>query len=792
MRLYYVIIVYVSISQCYVQASFEKDWLQQQQYQCVGEITNPFAASKHYYFCMRSAILQCITDKYSWRDSTSHKIIHSYFDYFCGFIKGVELTNKFQYWTIRVKHYSTRLNFLQFSLHHRKYQCIMEKLIIKTDSRSVQYCGTRLPWMEDYLDKIVTISFFTEFPNPSQMYFILQYHRIKYLEYYPVNYFYLSQYGGVIPVQFDGPERFSYHLLSHYKMQTVEVNMDSQCKSADLICYDGPGILSHKMYPKEKGKLQSTTYQMKCLLVSRNVSCVENVNINYSLKTFVFYKRHYMHSEMKFHIRFSTSPNMLLWSYFFAQTAKDSEDHSHSYQIHSFGPENVNSLLEGESCMYGGLFIYQIDDEAVNCMKCLFERYESLEDCNICQIETSEIKPCADCLRQKDTFTSFPRCQMCNEYLVEKNRIKEMFSHCTALDNNKIIYLKGSIYYFAFLIYYQGYSVGVSGYSMTGRTPSSKTIDCSLENNYTHKMNHSFSMLLNTSAAKFDFNIQPHHPSEIIYYKYSFQFTQPRSIFITFSSNSVVDSCAYCIVEQSSRGNFKSKHLNRHTDHSFAEQSEENVIPGIFKRLNSTREELLSPVSRITVHLQDCKQMTFINWALSVRNAFKVNHWTINKRRDKPLQAFVNTTLIHINILNHPYQLVYLQLCNSISHTCETFDKNWWIIIYIEKFDEAIWKMYHELSCEITDVFLEVITKNDSESIVYRWTELPVLYPTWLTGCHRCNLIYVSDYSVAQFCNSTQTPEIKLEFSKHIRHANTLPSSEQQKMENPFVFHKYR
>ena len=665
---------------------FYKDWLNHEQYKCVGNVANLAEIWRTYYLCVRIATIQCIRDDYV----SSHSISREspqHFDYFCGYISGINLREKSTHWSIiSPTRHPIRLIFFKFSLHHRKYRCVLEKLVITTKIRHDEFCGRRRePWYADYFESELHISFYSQFPAFRFEYFKLQYHRTNYV-FFATN-FVLSSSPNMRLIELDSARCCSFHFIAPSKFQTVQVTLDSLCRG-HMDCYDGPSQIASNVIANEQ-IYTATSYQMICFVFIKSKTCWSGVK--YRFQNAVLTERNYKSEDEFLPGRNYKLPESVKWG-IIADNYKRHEKFNVTY---TGWDDDQDLLLEGQACIYGGLFAYEITEEAPICVKCLLDKYYET-NCPTCNMEDDKINNCAVCLHTASPATCIPCIYL-----------RQVWAHCSAetgkfvlFDNLPVLLLQ---------TYNKQYSGGISSLEIHGLWDSVRSF-CVEEKSAGIKK--ALNMVLNTSDPEFYFFLQPCHKSEIIYKKYIYRFTDPRSILFTFFPNSQEEEegCVYCILNYTNLS---------------------NIVFTDLKRIDNTDvESMESPVIAISVHLEDCKQLVYIAWELIIKSARQAHYPSTN-------YVQMNQTFVLPPYADHSHHQLRISIENPLDY--------WWYMIYVQNLNKGIWKLSQEFPCQVNRVGLELISESGSSSHLYSWGQLsqPNL-TTWITGCTRCVIIYVA------------------------------------------------
>ena len=763
-----VLLVYISFFCSNVYAKFEQDWLELQQYKCINNRVHSAEIWQTYYLCVRLFTIQCIQDDYT-ASASGGKEFPQHFDYFCGYISGRNLKRKTTQWSIiSPTHHPIRLSFLTFSLQHRNYRCVLQKLSIKTESRDEQFCGSRSPWFADYFENELHISFYSEFLEFDFDYFKLQYHRINNLIY--ANTYILSLNHSIGLVATDLTKFRSFHFISHYKFQTVQVKPEFQC--GDVICHDGPGNLSPIVKADEE-TLTSTSYQMRCLVFVRSLTCLSASRMHYHFQNVVLTKRNYVNETFFTWTRSPDMPDSAYWGYL---NSDGDMDPGVQPRVMYSGGEDPHMLLEGESCIYGGLVFYQVSAQVANCFNCLIGKHFSTikylnnRNCSTCAMD-HVVSNCTICLNTASPSTCIP----CS-YLTE------VWTHCTT-EIDKQVYLNAHYPFLFVHNYYRQYSTRTPSFRFRAyEDPFVSFIFC-LDKNTSYGINSEFNMALITSKPQFHINVQPLHASQIIYKKYVFRFTEPRSILFTFYPNSQEDYCVYCKTKYTSLSNFL---IEDYYDIIHFDKGLSKLFVNQFK----------SPVTEISVHLEKCKQVTYIGWQLIIESTIRIIKYT------QYLKYMMNpkSTVVQMNqtYILHPLSLLPRHILRFRFEYLSM--DNWWFMVSTHNLNEGIWKLTQEIPCQVNQVLLEVLSANGGHSDLYLWKELSQQseprkqVTSWITGCIRCIIIFISRPSKHTHlsCNYAEEARLNIDMQKQTGLKEALSGSSQNLMQSRFTFYKYR
>ena len=216
-------------------------------------------------------------------------------------------------------------------------------------------------------------------------------------------------------------------------------------------------------------------------------------------------------------------------------------------------------------------------------------------------------------------------------------------------------------------------------------------------------------------------------------------------------------------------------------------------FPDFSKKIDKDQlEKLESPVIRISVHLEKCKQMTYIGWELIIKSIYQIRKYSQYFRlRSEPQLMFVqiNQMFILPPYAFSSHHTLYL-------HFLKLYLYQWWFMVSVQNLDTGIWKLRQQIPCEINRVFLDVLSKNGSQSELYRWSELSeeastmTEFTTWITGCVRCIIIYVANNNLC--CSIKEEVTLKLDIRKETGLYGSLSGSNEKIMQSQYTFYKYR
>ena len=247
------------------------DWLQKQQFECVSRIYFSHQQSvKHYYTCILEKTSPCIQDQANYQHNPISLAYH------CGAIASENIEYSMVIWHIHSKS-NIRLHVEDFSLHYFNWHCGDELMEIVSGPRVQEFCGKRLPWKQDLPGPDVSIRFHTEL-GTRYYYFRLYYHAIlrwlndKQVAFKPYR---MGKIYSYYP-EFKDNVLLKLHFINYYKLNILYILIWDIDTAVSVTCYDGPGTRSPILVAvpaNENTKFKASTYQMYCVMsASQNYS----------------------------------------------------------------------------------------------------------------------------------------------------------------------------------------------------------------------------------------------------------------------------------------------------------------------------------------------------------------------------------------------------------------------------------------------------------------------------------------------------------------------------------------
>ena len=293
----------------------------------------------------------------------SHRSV-TVLDYFCGFIDGRNALQSRTIWNIHLKP-NINIHFLKFVLFNNYWYCDYEYLRVSSNNKLSTFCGNRLPWVHDASTTSVKIILMTHVQRAGTKNYQLE---LLYYAAYVPNYKHFVifiQPSSLINMHFPNTEQNafeSFHFISSNKLDIMEIGAKNICNKGQVVCYDGPGFKSPVLqftYNQTVWKCLSSTFQMMCKFSRVDDVCTNGPCLRYHA---IRARDHQVihgtelgcdyhnpliidEPESKGTTKYIFYHHLILWDCLLIILKMDI---SFPYM-----------LSEGDSCMYGGLYIVQ-------------------------------------------------------------------------------------------------------------------------------------------------------------------------------------------------------------------------------------------------------------------------------------------------------------------------------------------------------------------------------------------------------------------------------------------------
>ena len=340
-------------------------WLKYNLFQCAHTSGNYHGSVHHQYLCSLSFTWTCISDVNEY--SHSPVIVP---EYFCGFIDGRNGLQRHTVWNIHLKP-NINIHFLKFVLFDNYWYCDYEYLRVSSNNKSSTFCGNRLPWVHDAADTSVKIILMTHVQRAGTKNYHLE---LLYYAAYVPNYEHFVIFiqptsnswrnkSPLIDIHLLNTTQNtfeSFHFISSNRLDIVNLKAINTCNKGQVVCYDGPGFKSPVLqftYNQSVWKCLSSTFQMMCKFSRVDNVCTNGSRLYYHATRDLFPKKSQYFDECPSHpleINESKSKGTTKYMYFYGR----------SYSLEACMIPFINidisfpyMLSEGNSCMYGGLYI---------------------------------------------------------------------------------------------------------------------------------------------------------------------------------------------------------------------------------------------------------------------------------------------------------------------------------------------------------------------------------------------------------------------------------------------------
>ena len=317
----------------------------------------------HQCLCTSSFIRTCIADVNEY--SHSSVIVP---EYFCGFIDGRNALQHHTIWNIHLKP-NINIHFLKFALFDYYWYCDLEYLRVSSNNKSSSFCGKSLPWVHDATATSVDIILMTHVQRAGTTNYQLE---LLYYAAYVLKYKHFLMFiqpsatnHPLINIHLNALE--SFHLISSNRLETVELEAMNTCSKDQFVCYDGPGFKSPVLqftYNQSFWKCLSSTFQMVCKFSSVDDVCTNSPRLYYRAirGSFIEKAKKFDHCpSFPLEINESKIKGTTKYIYSYSSFVK--------HCIIRFIKMDISfpyMLSEGNSCMYGGLYIVQRGSEILS------------------------------------------------------------------------------------------------------------------------------------------------------------------------------------------------------------------------------------------------------------------------------------------------------------------------------------------------------------------------------------------------------------------------------------------
>ena len=329
-------------------------WLNYQHFQCSQNANNYFESIRHQYLCSSSFIWTCISDV----NDYSHSAIH--LNYFCGFIDGQNALQHRTIWNIHLKQ-NINIQFLKFVLFDNYWYCDHEYLKVSSNNKTSTFCGNRLPWVHDAADTQVKIILMTQRTGTKHYQLELLYHG-AYIPSYQ-HYIIFTHSSSLRSIHYPNTKQNafeSFHLISSNRLDIMDLEAMKTRSKGQVVCYDGPGFKSPVLqftYNQSVWKCLSSTFQMMCKFSRVNGVCSNDSRFYYR----AIHTRD--HQVKSLHLLPVMCHGKLILDEAHSKGTTKYIYHIIAYRgglqlkIHEMNISFPIMLNEGNSCMYGGIYI---------------------------------------------------------------------------------------------------------------------------------------------------------------------------------------------------------------------------------------------------------------------------------------------------------------------------------------------------------------------------------------------------------------------------------------------------
>ena len=344
-------------------------WFNYNLFLCSQNARNYHESVHHQYLCTSSFITTCILDvnEYFHRSVIVPKS-------FCGFIDGQNALQRHTVWNIHLKP-NVNIHFLKFALFSYYWYCDYEYLRVSGNNKSSTFCGNRLPWVHDAAATNVNIILMTHVQRAGTknyqlelLYFAAYVPKYKHFVILIQPYFF--HLASLIDIHLPNTTQNafeSFHFISNRRLDIVNLKAINTCNKGQVVCYDGPGFKSPLLqftYNQSVWECRSSTFQMMCKFSRVDDVCTKGSRLYYHATCDPFSKKTKNISTCSTHqnvkIDDSKSRGTTKYIYYYGDHISLSGCMIRFLQMEISFPY---MLSEGNSCMYGGVYTFQLGSE---------------------------------------------------------------------------------------------------------------------------------------------------------------------------------------------------------------------------------------------------------------------------------------------------------------------------------------------------------------------------------------------------------------------------------------------
>ena len=337
-------------------------WLNYHHFRCAKNTRNYRESVNHQYLCTSSFIGTCISDV----NVYSHRSV-IFLEYFWGYIDGRNALQTHTIWNIHMKP-NINIHFLKFILFDNYWYCDYEYLRVSSNNKSSTFCGNRLPWIHDASDTRVKLILMTPWAGTKNYQLELLYYGAYVPDYkYFVIFIQPSPLANIHLPNTEQNVFESFHFISNNKLDIIELEAINICNEGQVVCYDGPGFKSPVLqftYNQSESECLSSTFQMMCKFSRIHDFCTNDPRIHYRA---IHARNHQVKPVRARHgdsrcpfnplvIDETESKGTTKYIYYHPDTASLKGCFLDIIKMDISSPY---MLSEGNSCMYGGLYIIQ-------------------------------------------------------------------------------------------------------------------------------------------------------------------------------------------------------------------------------------------------------------------------------------------------------------------------------------------------------------------------------------------------------------------------------------------------
>ena len=233
-----------------------------------------------------------------------------------------------------------------------------------SNNKNSSFCGSRFPWVYDALDTKLRIILMTQRFGTEKCHLEMQYYGASRYVPHKEHFVLFIQPSSILNMHFPNIKQNAYesfHFISSGRLDILQLDALNMCSNEQVACYDGPGIKSPLLqftYIQLKWACLSSTFQMLCQFT--RADCAKTPHLQYhAMRARNHQVKHLVHITTQpkwgevLQIHESASKGTTKYVYL---------HHANITAMMQIFERNISfpyMLYEGNSCLYGGVYIVQ-------------------------------------------------------------------------------------------------------------------------------------------------------------------------------------------------------------------------------------------------------------------------------------------------------------------------------------------------------------------------------------------------------------------------------------------------